>query len=142
MFPRGIPTSTHLRQSASRQLTISAGASAAPAREVTTSEEIIPGSSSVRLTVTVPSDRCKKMYRSVMKQWNNKIAITGYRKGNAPENLLIEHLGGIQRVYNTVMAELMEEVLESALESTPSSARAISDSERVEQNAEELESSV
>ncbi len=37
------------------------------------------------------------------------------------------------------MADLMEEVLESALENTPSSSRAIADSERVEQSREELE---
>ncbi|KAG7667795.1 hypothetical protein Ndes2526B_g01807 [Nannochloris sp. 'desiccata'] len=142
VFPRGTPSPAHRQASRSlRQLTIRAGASSAPAREVTTSEEVIPGDSSVRLTVTVPSDQCKKMYRRVINHWNNKVAIPGYRKGNAPESVLIDQIGGIQAIYNTVMADLMEEVLESALENTPSSARAISDSERVEQTREELEAS-
>ena len=135
-------TSTLALRPVSRSLVCSIIAKAsAPSREVSTSEEIIPDSSSVRLTVTVPSEMCKKMYRSVMAEWNKKMAITGYRKGNAPEPILIEQLGGIQRVYNTVMAELMESVLESALENTPSGARAIADSERVEQTGEELENS-
>lgn len=141
MFPRGTPTPALRQASRSlRQLSLRAGASSALG-EVTTSEEVIPGDSSVRLTVTVPSDQCKKMYRRVINLWNNKIAISGYRKGNAPENILIEQIGGIQAIYNTVMADLMEEVLESALENTPSASRAISDSERVEQTREELEAS-
>ena len=74
-----------------------------------------------------------------MAEWKGKMAITGYRKGKAPEHLLIEQMGGIQRVYNTVMAELMESVLAPTLETTPSGARAIADSERVEQSGEELE---
>lgn len=139
-LPRGAPAPAFRPVARSLRCSIRAKASA-PAREVSTSEEIIPGSSSVRLTVTVPSEMCKKTYRAVMKEWNNKMAITGYRKGNAPEPLLIEQLGGIQRVYNTVMAELMESVLTTALETTPSGSRAIADSERVEQNGEELEKS-
>jgi len=142
VFPRGTPTPALRHASRSlRQLTLRTGASAAPVGEVTTSEEVIPGDSSVRLTVTVPSDQCKKMYRKVFNHWNNKIEVDGYRKGNAPESLVIEQVGGIQAIHNSVMAELMEEVLESALERTPSSARAISDSERVEQTREELEAS-
>lgn len=114
-------------------------AAAAAAGEVVTREEVLPDSSAVRLTVTVPPEMCRKAYRAVMTEWNNKIAVTGYRKGKAPEAVLIDQLGGIQRVYNTVIAELMESVLTDALETTPSAGRAIADSERVEQTGEELE---
>ena len=133
--PKRSPLYHHL----TRQTKAVAAAAAAAAEGVVTTEETIPDSSSVRLTVTVPSHMCKKAYRTVLNEWNNKIAITGYRKGRAPENILIEQLGGAKRVYNTVMAELMEAVLASALESTPSAAKAIADSERVEQSGEELE---
>jgi len=116
---------------------VSAGAQAPP-RGVTSSEEVLPGSK-VRLTVTVPVEKCKAAYRSTLQNWNNKIACTGFRKGKAPEDVLIKELGGQQRVYNTVIADLIEDVLAGALEATPSAGRAIAESERIEQTGEELE---
>ena len=52
----------------------------------------------VKLEVTVPSRMCKAAYKSTLDEWNNKIACTGFRKGKAPENILIEQLGGKKRV--------------------------------------------
>lgn len=133
-FRGTIPARAAPRRAASTVL----AAAAAPPGEVTTQEEILENSK-VRLTVTVPKDRCAKAYRAVLKEWNSKLAITGYRKGKAPDDVLIDQLGGQQRVYNTVLSELIEEVLGPALESTPSAAKAIADSESIEQSADELE---
>jgi trigger factor len=106
--------------------------------DIITKEEAI-SNTSIRLTVTVPSKMCKKSYQSVLKTWNDKIAITGYRKGHAPESVLVNQLGGQQRVNNTVLQELIENVMGTALEQTPSAQKAIADSERIEQTGEELE---
>jgi trigger factor len=93
----------------------------------------------VKLEVTVPSRMCKAAYKSTLDEWNNKIACTGFRKGKAPENILIEQLGGKKRVYATVLANLIESVMGPALEQAPSSASAIADSEKIFESGEELE---
>eukprot|EP00889_Picochlorum_renovo_P000730 jgi/Picre1/27760/NNA_000724.t1 len=75
----------------------------------------------IKLEVTVPARMCQAAYRSTLKEWNDKIACTGFRKGKAPDNVLIEQLGGKKRVYATVLANLIENVMGPALEKAPSS---------------------
>jgi len=106
--------------------------------EIDVKEEVV-SSTTVRLEVTVPAKMCKTAYKSLIDEWNNKIACTGYRKGKAPESVLIEQLGGKQRVYNTILSQLIETVMGPALEKAPSAATAIADSEKIEQTGEELE---
>ena len=115
---------------------ITAAAAAAP--EIGVKEEKV-SDTSVKLVVTVPSKLCKAAYKSTLDEWNNKIACTGFRKGKAPESILIEQLGGKKRVYATVLANLIESVMETALEKAPSSASAIADSEQIFESGEELE---
>ena len=119
-----------------RQSTVAVAAAASP--DIGVKEEVI-SSTTVRLEVTVPAKMCKAAYKSVIDEWNNKIACTGFRKGKAPESVLIEQLGGEKRVYNTVLTNLIESVMAIALEKAPSAASAIADSEQIEQKGEELE---
>ena len=123
-------------RSAGRAPMASAAAAAQP--EVKTREERI-SDTKVRVTISIPPDMNKKEFRNVLKHWNNKIAVTGFRKGHAPDNILIEQLGGRQAVYNTVMTELIQNVIGGVLERSPLASSAIADSEEIEQTGEQLE---
>lgn len=121
-----------------RSFTVSAAAAAAADEGIKTKEERI-NNTKVRVTISIPPEMNKKEYRKVLNHWNKKIAVTGFRKGHAPDDILIDQLGGQQAVYNTVMTELIQNVMGGVLERTPSAALAIADSEEIEQNGEQLE---
>lgn len=135
-FSQKPPTCRTSLQQQKRCALVITNAAAAP--EIAVKEEKVTDTS-VKLVVTVPSKLCRAAYKSTLEEWNNKIACTGFRKGKAPEDILIEQLGGKKRVYATVLANLIESVMESALEKAPSSASAIADSEKIFESGEELE---
>ncbi|KAI8112358.1 hypothetical protein M9434_003681 [Picochlorum sp. BPE23] len=131
------PTSRQSLRCRGRSLTIM-NASASKTPELGVKEEKV-SEATIKLEVTVPARMCQAAYRSTLKEWNDKIACTGFRKGKAPDNVLIEQLGGKKRVYATVLANLIENVMGPALEKAPSSMSAISDSEKIFESGEELE---
>jgi trigger factor len=112
--------------------------SAAAASDIGVKEEKM-SETSVKLVVTVPSKLCTAAYKSTLEEWNQKVTCDGYRKGKAPETILIDQLGGKKRVYATVLANLIESVMGPALEKCPSSESAIADSEKIFESGEELE---
>jgi trigger factor len=103
---------------------------------VTTTKEDLPNNR-VRLTVTVPSTYIKRYYKKTLEKYRLSTNVDGYRKGKAPDAVLIEALGGQQRFNNTVLGELLEPTLESAL--SPYADIAIDESEAIEENAQQLE---
>ena len=123
------------RLAASRPAVV-AVASAAPG--IAVKEEQL-SETSVKLVITVPSKLCTAAYKSTLDEWNAKVTCDGYRKGKAPESVLIDQIGGKKRVYATVLANLIESVMGPALEQSPSSATAIADSEKIFESGQELE---
>ena len=113
-------------------------AAASAAADIGVKEEPLSGTS-IKLVVTVPSKLCSAAYKSPLDGWNSKVPCDGYRKGKAPEKVLVDHIGGQKRVYATVLANLIESVMGPALEKSPSSASAIADSEKIFESGDELE---
>jgi trigger factor len=121
-----------------RALAVTVAAAAAAAdREVTLSEEELPGSR-VRATITIPPAAVKQAYRNTLASWNAKIAVKGYRKGKAPDSALIDALGGQERVDSTVLSEMVERAMQQTLGAGAFADRALADSEALEQDAAEL----
>ncbi|KAI7839381.1 hypothetical protein COHA_006906 [Chlorella ohadii] len=110
---------------------------AAPAGDVSVEEEKLMGAG-VRLHVSVPAEQCQKAYNKLMKELREATTVQGFRKGKAPDAALIAHVGGVQRVYNSVLSEMLEPMVAKAM--APYEGVAVIESERIEQNAEELES--
>jgi trigger factor len=120
-----------------RRLAPVAATPSAPAapRGVTSVEESI-SSSSLRLTITIPADACQRAYTKLLESYRTKTKVDGYRLGKAPDSVLVSFLGGPTRFNNSVLAELLEPAMAQALE--PYLGRSISESERIEQDADEL----
>ncbi len=129
------PLAGTVRRAASRASVVVA-ASAAP--DIAVKEEKL-SETSIKLVITVPSKLCSAAYKSTLEEWNGKVTCDGYRKGKAPESVLIDQIGGQKRVYATVLANLIESVMGPALEKSPSSANAIADSEKIFESGQELE---
>lgn len=124
-----------VRPAASRVAVVVA---AAAAPDIAVKEEKL-SETSIKLVITVPSKLCTAAYKSTLEEWNGKVTCDGYRKGKAPESVLIDQIGGKKRVYATVLANLIESVMGPALEKSPSSANAIADSEKIFESGQELE---
>jgi len=131
---RGRPAGA-VRPAASRAAVVVA---AAAAPDIAVKEEKL-SETSIKLVITVPSKLCAAAYKSTLDEWNGKVTCDGYRKGKAPESVLVDHIGGKKRVYATVLANLIESVMGPALEKSPSSANAIADSEKIFESGQELE---
>lgn len=91
----------------------------------------------VRIHVTVPPQMCQQAYKKIMGELRKGASIDGYRKGKAPDEALIAHVGGMERVANSVMSEMLEPLMAQAMK--PYESAAVPESERIEQGAEELE---
>lgn len=121
-------------QAARRCVVAAAAAPAAPG--VAVREEKLEGFAT-RLHVTVPTQQCKQAYKKVMEELRKGATLDGYRKGKAPDAALIAHVGGMARVANSALSELLEPAVAAAM--APYEGVAVPESERIEQGAEELE---
>eukprot|EP00887_Chlorella_sp_A99_P000772 scaffold5.g772.t1 len=112
-------------------------AAAAPPAEpaVRTSEERLEGGR-VRLSVTIPVVVCQAGYKRVLDVYRKQANVQGYRKGKAPTDVLISHLGGQAAVNNSVLSELLGPAMAQAL--APYQAEVIADSEAIEEGGEAL----
>lgn len=70
-------------------------------------EERLPGCAT-RLHVTVPAEQCRAAYTKFMNSLRKGTAVDGFRKGKAPDAALIAHVGGMSRVLNSVLADMLE----------------------------------
>ncbi|EFN57828.1 hypothetical protein CHLNCDRAFT_143244 [Chlorella variabilis] len=113
-------------QAARRCVVAAAAAPAAPG--VAVREEKLEGFAT-RLHVTA--------YKKVMEELRKGATLDGYRKGKAPDAALIAHVGGMARVANSALSELLEPAVAAAM--APYEGVAVPESERIEQGAEELE---
>lgn len=99
-------------------------------------EERLPGCAT-RLHVTVPAEQCRAAYTKFMNSLRKGTAVDGFRKGKAPDAALIAHVGGMSRVLNSVLADMLEPAVAQAMR--PYEGVAVPESEHIEQNAEQLE---
>lgn len=70
-------------------------------------EEKLPGCAT-RLHVTVPAEQCRAAYSKFMNDLRKGTRVDGFRKGKAPDAALIAHVGGMGRVVNSVLADMLE----------------------------------
>lgn len=139
-----MPTAVIHRRPAPLRVVIAAAgfAAAEPASKtksvgISTAEEHLP-SSRMRLTVTVHTPFIQRMYKRTLEALRKNTPIDGYRKGKAPDAVLIDALGGEERVKNQVLSDMLTPAMDTAL--APYASRIIDESEAIEENADTLSS--
>ena len=80
----------------------------------TETEEQLLENSEVRLIVTIPESEVKQQYDELVKEYCEKVAIKGFRKGKAPAQILIRKLGDSLKTETTqnLVTKSLQEVLE------------------------------
>ncbi|KAL4430146.1 hypothetical protein ABPG77_004928 [Micractinium sp. CCAP 211/92] len=99
-------------------------------------EEQLPGCG-MRLHVTVPAEQCRAAYTKFMNDLRKGTTVDGFRKGKAPDAAIIAQVGGLSRVLNSVLGDMLEPAVAQAMR--PYEGVAVPESEHIEQNAEQLE---
>lgn len=70
-------------------------------------EEQLPGCG-MRLHVTVPAEQCRAAYTKFMNDLRKGTTVDGFRKGKAPDAAIIAQVGGLSRVLNSVLGDMLE----------------------------------
>ncbi len=63
--------------------------------------------STIKLTVTVPNEKVKEAYEAVLEDAVSKTEITGFRKGNAPKDMVRDKVG-VSTLYGEVINNLLQ----------------------------------
>jgi trigger factor len=72
--------------------------------------------SSVKLSVTVPSEESKKEYDAMMREYSKNVRIDGFRQGHVPVSVLERKFGDSLRL--DAMGRVMEKAVQEALKDT------------------------